>query len=108
MFGSLRMRPWKAWRAVLFSMSVVLVILVLVSRRYIWLYVSRKPDPRPPVADLLRDPEASTNPEALLTEANRLSWLFNWPKAEPLYMKAEELFKERGDTRNEINARVGR
>jgi len=89
-------------------MSVVLVTLVLVSRRYIWLYVSRKPDPRPPVADLLRDSEASTNPEALLTEAKRLSWLFNWPKAEPLYIRAEQLFKEKHDTRNEIYARVGR
>src|SRR5947209_1015585 len=108
MFGPLRMRPWKGWRAVLLSMSVVLVTLVLISRKYIWLYVSRKPDPRPPVADLLRDPQASTNAEALLREANRLSWLFNWPKAEPLYVRAEQLFRERNDTRNEIFARVGR
>src|SRR5208282_6352087 len=41
-------------------------------------------------------------------EANRLAWLFNWPKAGPLYARAEELFRERGDTRNEIYARVGR
>ncbi len=102
------MRPSKGWRAVSLSMSVALVVLVLVSRRYIWLYVSRNPDPRPTVAELLRDPEASTNPEALLTEANRLSWLFNWPKAEPLYVRAEQLFKEKNDTRNEIYARVGR
>lgn len=87
---------------------MVLVVLVLVSRRFIWLYVSRKPDPRPLVVDLLRDPEASTNPEALLTEANRLSWLFNWPKAEPFYVRAEQLFREKNDTRNEIYARVGR
>ena len=102
------MRPSKGWRAVSLSMSVALVVLVLVSRRYIWLYVSRKPDPRPTVAELLRNPETSTNPEALLTEANRLSWLFNWPKAEPLYVRAEQLFKEKNDTRNEIYARVGR
>ena len=89
-------------------MSVVFGILVLVSRKYIWLYVSRNPDTRPPVADLLRDPEASKNPDTLLTEANRLAWLFNSPKAGPLYVRAEELFKERGDTRNEIYARVGR
>jgi CHAT domain-containing protein len=44
----------------------------------------------------------------LLAEANRLSWLFNWPKAEPLYIRAEELFKQKGDPRNEIYARVGR
>src|SRR6266850_2541958 len=108
MFGPLRMRPSKRWRAVLLSMSVVLVILVLVSRWYIWLYVSRKPDATPRVADLLRDPEGSTNAEALLTEANRLAWLFNWPKAAPLYVRAEELFKEKSDNRNETYARVGR
>src|SRR6266699_1427582 len=108
MFGPLRMRSLKGWRAVLLSMSVALVMLVLVSPRYIWLHVSRKPAETPRVADLSRDPEVSTNPEALLTEANRLAWLFNWPKAGPLYVRAEELFKERGDTRNEIYARVGR
>ena len=41
-------------------------------------------------------------------EANRLAWLFNWPKAEPLYVRAEQLFKAKGDTRNEIYARIGR
>jgi CHAT domain-containing protein len=50
----------------------------------------------------------SRNPELLLTEANRLAWLFNWPKAEPLYIRAEQLFKEKGDTRNEVYSRVGR
>src|SRR5258708_3819943 len=108
MFGPLRMRPSRGWRTVLLSVSVVLVILVLVSRSYIWLYVSRKPDPRPSTMTLLQDPQASKNPEILLMEANRLAWLFNSPKAGPLYVRAEELFKERGDTRNEIYARVGR
>jgi len=89
-------------------MSVLLVVFVLVSRRYIWLYVSRKTDPRPLVVDLLQDPYTSKNPEALLAEANRLAWLFNWPKAGPLYARVEELFKGKGDARNEIYARVGR
>src|SRR5713226_4756299 len=102
------MRVSKRWLAVLLSLSVVLVILAVVSRKYIWLYVSRKADPRPPVANLLLDADASNNPEILLAEANRLAWLFNWPKAEPLYVRAEKLFKEKGDTRNEIYARVGR
>jgi len=52
--------------------------------------------------------EAFNNPQLLLAEANRLSWLFNWPKAESLYARAEELFKESGDTRDQIYARVGR
>src|SRR6202041_204739 len=64
--------------------------------------------PQPLASDLLSDPRISNNPEALLAEENRLAWLFNWPKAEPLYVRAGELFKEKGDTRNEIYARVGR
>ena len=98
----------KRCRIVLLSVSLVLLVFLVGSRKYISLYVSRKPDLRPPVADLLRDAKASTDPEALLTEANRLAWLSNSPKAEPLYVRAEELFKERGDTRNETYARVGR
>jgi len=88
-------------------MSVVLVVGV-VSRKYIWLYVSRKTDPKPAVADLLHDLQASKNPQVLLAEANRLAWLFNWPKAEPFYLRAEQLFGETGDIPNEIYARVGR
>ena len=102
------MRVTRRRTIVLLSLAAVLVVLVFVPRKYIWLYLSRTTDPRPPVADVLRDPETSNNPELLLAEANRLAWLFNWPKAEPLYVRAEELFKERGDTRNEIYARVGR
>ncbi len=96
------MRVTKRRTIVLLLLSALLVGLVFVPRKYIWLYLSRKTDPRPPVADLLRDPEASKNPELLLAEANRLAWLFNWPKAEPLYIRAEELFKQRGDARDEI------
>ncbi|MGB6875591.1 MAG: CHAT domain-containing tetratricopeptide repeat protein [Candidatus Acidiferrales bacterium] len=49
-----------------------------------------------------------SSPQLLLAEANRLSWVFNWPKAEPLYASAEELFTKNGDRRNQIYARVGR
>ena len=94
--------------ALLLAVCLILAMIGVASRKYFWLYVTRKADPRPPVADLLHDAEASKNPETLLAEANRLAWLFNWPKAGPLYVRAEELFKERGDTRNEIYARVGR
>src|SRR5712692_4613393 len=55
-----------------------------------------------------RQEETSTNPQALLTEANRLFWLNNGPKAAPLYAKAENLFANRGDTRNALYAKVGR
>ena len=82
--------------------------IAVISHKYIWLYVTRTRDPKPQVADLLGDPAASSNPDILLTEANRLAWLFNWPKAEPFYIRAEQLFKDKGDTRNEVYSRVGR
>src|SRR5580693_965052 len=84
------------------------LVIVVISHKYIWLYITRPRDAGAQVADLLRDPAASSNPEILLKEANRLAWLFNWPKAEPLYIRAEQLFKDEGDTRNEVYSRVGR
>lgn len=105
---SLRVRVSKPWTVTLLLFAAVLVLLAVVSRKYVWLYLSRKSEPRSDFADLWHGAQASNNPEILLAEANRLSWVFNWPKAEPLYVRAEELFKERGDTRNEIYARVGR
>ena len=56
----------------------------------------------------LEHPESSTDPQVLLSEANRLYWLNNGPKAAPLYAKAESLFASRGDTRNELYAKIGR
>ena len=43
-----------------------------------------------------------------MTEADRLYWLNNGPKAGPLYAKAESLFASRGDARNELYAKIGR
>ena len=48
------------------------------------------------------------DPRALLAEANRLSWLFNWYRAGPLYARAETIFRESGDRRNELYAEIGR
>src|SRR5260370_17539882 len=101
------MRVSKRWLVACLSLSIA-VTIVLASRKYIWLYITRTPDLRPQVADLLRDAAASNNPEILLKEANRLAWLFNWPKSEPLYGHAEQLFKDKGDTRNQVYSRVGR
>src|SRR5258708_7806837 len=84
------------------------VFVASFSHKYVWLYLTRSQVPHAPASDVLSDPKISNNPDALLAEANRLAWLFNWPKAEPLYVHAEELFTEKGDTRNEIYARVGR
>jgi len=52
--------------------------------------------------------ETSTDPQVLLMEANRLYWLNNGPRAAPLYAKAEGLFASRGDSRNELYAKIGR
>src|SRR6516165_496383 len=94
-----------------FSLSVLLVLVALfatLSRKYVWLYITRKTDPPPPLVNLLRYPRTSNDPYVLLEEANRLAWLFNWPKAEPLYARAEELLRLKGDSQNEVFARVGR
>ena len=37
----------------------------------------------------LEHPESSTDPQVLLSEADRLYWLNNGPEAAPLYAKAE-------------------
>jgi CHAT domain-containing protein/predicted negative regulator of RcsB-dependent stress response len=53
----------------------------------------------------LSDPN---DPKQLLAEANRFAWLFNGPQAEPLYARAEALFAQVGDHRNELYAKIGR
>jgi CHAT domain-containing protein len=102
------MRIARFLRIVLLVLLSIVLVLGVVLRKYVILYLSRKLTVRPPVGDLLRDPVASSNPKLLLQEADRLAWLFNWHRAEPLYIRAEELFKESGDTKNEAYARVGR
>src|SRR5258708_15684061 len=55
----------------------------------------------------LDHPDQSTDPVALVGEAKRLYWLNNGPKAAPLFARAEMLFADRGDARNELYAKVG-
>jgi len=102
------MRVPRRLRVALLLISLAIALLGAISHKYIWLYASRKLQRSPFPTHFLANPTASTDPNLLLTEANRLAWLFNWPKAEPLYARAEELFKEKGDARDEIYARVGR
>ena len=104
---SVRTFSSKLW----FFLSVLVVVVALVAwlpRNYVWLYLTRRADPPPPAADLLCDPSTSNNPEVSLEEANRLAWLSNWPKAEPLYVRAGNLFRAKGDAWNEIYACIGR
>lgn len=93
----------------LLLISLAVLALAAISHKYVRLYISRELNPsRAPAGQFGPDSIKSLDPGMLLAEANRLAWLFNWPKAEPLYARAEGLFKERGDTRNEVYARVGR
>src|ERR1035438_7480166 len=54
------------------------------------------------------DVQQSADPQVLLKAADRFYFLNNGPAAAPLYAKAEKLFSERGDARNELHAKVGR
>ena len=54
------------------------------------------------------DAQQSTDPEALLAAADHFYWLNNGTAAGPLYARAEKLFSEKGDARNELHAKVGR
>ena len=51
---------------------------------------------------------AQDNPVVVLQEADRLAWLKNWTRAEPLFTRAEQLFLDRGDQRNALYATVGK
>src|SRR5437016_4093343 len=46
-------------------------------------------------------------PIALLSRADRLAMLYNWPEAAPLYAQAESLFMQSGDRQNKLLARLG-
>jgi CHAT domain-containing protein/tetratricopeptide (TPR) repeat protein len=46
--------------------------------------------------------------ERLLADGDKLAWFKNWQAAEPFFEKAETLFRERGDKRNELYARISR
>src|ERR1700693_5885100 len=52
--------------------------------------------------------QQSNDPQALLGIADHFYWLNNGPAAAPLYARAEKLFSERGDARNQLYAKVGR
>jgi len=46
-------------------------------------------------------------PQILLAQGDRLAMLYNWPRAAPLYSQAESLFRQSGDQKNAIAARLG-
>ena len=50
---------------------------------------------------------SANDPKAILAEANHFAFLSNSYASEPLYAKAEQMFHERGDKRNELFAKIG-
>ena len=54
-----------------------------------------------------QQPPSGDDPDALLKQALRYGDLYNWSDAAPLFRKAEQIYAERGDTRNALYARLG-
>src|SRR3989442_4080139 len=50
----------------------------------------------------------SDDPDVLLKKALHLGDLYNWADAAPLFTQAEQLYAERGDSRNALYAHFGR
>lgn len=103
----MRLPVSKARLALCLSLFLMALASLIVSRKYISLYAENKFERNSSTLRPIGDLKQGQGPEDLLAEANHLSWLFNWPKAEPLYVRAEEMFKKNGDKRDEIYARVG-
>lgn len=103
----MRLRIPKARSALYISLFLLAVGSLIVSRKYIALHTERAFAPNSAMEHSIGNSESLQDPERLLAQANHLSWLFNWPKADPLYARAEEMFKKTGDKRDEIYARVG-
>ncbi|HEY5174762.1 MAG TPA: hypothetical protein VII95_04265 [Terriglobales bacterium] len=94
-------------RGVVFVAALVAVVIPVSRYAYTWLR-DISADKHINTSGRSEHPERSTDPQVLLSAANRLYWLNNGPKAAPLYAKAESLFANRGDTRNELYAKIGR
>jgi CHAT domain-containing protein len=79
-------------------------LLFFTYQSYIWLQETR--------ATTLGINHGSTSsyddPELLMSKADHFYWLNNGPQAAPLYARAERLFAEDGDIRNQVRAKVGR
>jgi CHAT domain-containing protein len=84
----------------LFRFPLAVLLLVIISLAFAW-----NINFRPAHAHVALKAQS---PSALLSEANRLSWLGNWYEARPLYQEAEARFHASGDTEHEIYARIGR
>ena len=84
--------------------TAVVVVLTTASYYVVTAYLREATRTRLTSADV----QQSADPQVLLKSADRLYFLNNGPLAAPLYARAEKLFSERGDARNELHAKVGR
>src|SRR5580692_2028670 len=81
------------------------VVVVLITASYYVFTVYRRKATRNGLTSA--DVHRSADPQVLLKSADRFYFLNNGPAAEPLYGRAEKLFSERGDARNELHAKIG-
>jgi hypothetical protein len=82
------------------------VVVILTSASYYVVTAYRREATR--IRLTSADVQRSSDPQVLLKAADRFYFLNNGPAAAPLYARAEKLFSERGDARNELHAKVGR
>jgi CHAT domain-containing protein len=91
--------------------AVALILAVLIG--WWWWYASFEhhhvaAQARPAGYQHPTDALRSTNASLVLATADHFYWLNNGPTAAPLYARAEELFSQNGDKRNELHAHIGR
>ena len=96
-------------RGAAFTVALALAVLATCSY-YVFTLRHRMATSTRPAAFHIDSADAQqwADPQALLAAADHFYFLNNGPAAAPLYARAEKLFSERGDARNELHAKVGR
>ena len=90
------------------AVALVLAVLIVCSYYVLTDHHRVAAQARPAGFRDLADALQSTNAPAVLAAADHFYWLNNGPDADPLYARAEKLFSQNGDKRNELHARIGR
>jgi len=92
------MKRWIYSLTVITGVAIVLALAVLAHSLH---------SPRPHARNTPLKAETSNHPHVLRAEANRLSWLFNWPQAGPLYQRAQTAFAQAGDAGDALYPQIG-
>jgi len=89
--------------------AVALVIAILTGGWYAFLGSRHATAPaRPAGSSDAADILLSSNAALILDAADHFYWLNNGPAAAPLYARAEKLFSDNGQKRNQLHAHIGR